>query len=95
MQLIKQYVKKPAVIDALIWDGTDETWTLICEWLGGEFGVEATRREPDGKVVAIHTLEGVMNAQIGDYIIKGIKDEFYPCKPDIFAATYEEVSDGR
>lgn len=41
----------------------------------------------------IETLEGTMQARPGDYIIRGVQGEFYPCKPDIFAATYEEVSD--
>jgi hypothetical protein len=47
---------------------------------------------PLGKVfIEIPTLEGVMQAQVGDYIIKGVNGEFYPCKPDIFAKTYEKV----
>lgn len=41
----------------------------------------------------IETLEGVMTADIGDYIIKGVKGECYPCKPDIFHMTYEEISE--
>jgi len=41
----------------------------------------------------IFTLEGSLTASVGDWIIKGVKGEFYPCKPDIFEATYEEVSD--
>lgn len=41
--------------------------------------------------IAIDTLEGTMRVDYGDYIIKGIQGEFYPCKPDIFLATYEEV----
>ena len=41
----------------------------------------------------IHTLEGTMQASYGDYIIKGVKGEFYPCKPDIFEQTYEKVED--
>ena len=43
--------------------------------------------------LVIHTLEGDMEASIGDYIIKGVNGEFYPCKPDIFAKTYEEVTE--
>ena len=46
---------------------------------------------PDGPRIAISTLEGVMIALLGDYIIQGVKGELYPCKPDIFEATYEEV----
>lgn len=44
-----------------------------------------------GEYINIETLEGVMRANIGDYIIKGINGEFYPCKPDIFEKTYERV----
>lgn len=46
--------------------------------------------DPVKKVVRIHTLEGVMVGRIGDWIIRGIKGELYPCKPDIFDITYEE-----
>ena len=45
----------------------------------------------DDKGIDIHTLEGVMHASPGDYIIRGVQGEFYPCKPDIFEATYERV----
>ena len=44
-----------------------------------------------GKVMYIDTLEGIIMASVGDYIIKGVNGEFYPCKPDIFLKTYEEV----
>jgi len=49
--------------------------------------------DPDGRVsgLTIFTLEGRMKAEFGDWIIRGVKGEFYPCKPDIFAATYEPV----
>lgn len=46
-----------------------------------------------GTTLVIHTLEGDMETSIGDYIIKGVNGEFYPCKPDIFAKTYEEVTE--
>ena len=46
------------------------------------------------KEMIIHTLEGDMKANVGDYIITGVKGEKYPCKPDIFEQTYEEVKDG-
>ena len=47
--------------------------------------------DPENPVLKIETLEGVMKASVGDYIIKGVNGEFYPCKPDIFQKTYEEV----
>lgn len=47
--------------------------------------------EPDIYIITIFTLEGAMRASIGDYIIKGVNGEFYPCKPDIFEKTYERI----
>lgn len=47
--------------------------------------------DPENPVLKIETLEGGMNASVGDYIIKGVNGEYYPCKPDIFEKTYEEV----
>ena len=49
--------------------------------------------ENKGTTLVIHTLEGDMEASIGDYIIKGVNGEFYPCKPNIFTKTYEEVTE--
>ena len=78
-----KYRKKPVVIEAVQFDGTDESvdW-LYPQLVSGEIG-----RNAQG--VYIKTLEGVMTASIGDYIIKGVNGEFYPCKPDIFEQTYE------
>ena len=74
--------KKPVVIEAIQWDGNQEE---IYDFLGGvEFR--------DGELY-IQTLEGQMHASKGDFIIKGIRGEFYPCKPDIFEKTYDEVWD--
>ena len=88
-----QYRKKPVVIEAFKWTG-DMFQNDDPEWI-----VEAIQ---EGKVyfsniganavtMQIDTLEGVMSANRGDYIIHGIKGEIYPCKPDIFEATYELV----
>jgi hypothetical protein len=90
----KQYRKKPIVIEAIIWDGSDLCWAVIAQWLGGDYGVECrvTDAANGERRVYIQTLEGDMAASPGDYIIKGVKDEFYPCKPDIFEATYEAVA---
>ena len=81
-----KYRKKPVVIEAVQYDGTDESvdW-LYPQLVSGEIG-----RNTQG--LFIKTLEGVMKAEIGDYIIKGVNGEFYPCKPDIFEATYEKVN---
>jgi hypothetical protein len=78
---MKQYRKKPVVINALQFDG--KNWEAIGEFVGQQ--AECRGKE----VLVIKTLEGDMLANVGDWIIKGVKGEFYPCKPDIFAATYD------
>lgn len=90
----KKYRKKPVVIEAMRVDGISVEH--VAEWCGGRFLSEnvAPSGTVYGHVLAIPTLEGVMYADDGDYIIKGVSGEFYPCKPDIFAKTYEEVTNG-
>lgn len=76
----KKFVKKPVIIDAIQFDG--KNWEDIGEFVGQQ-------GECRGKdILIIKTLEGDMLANIGDWIIKGIKGEYYPCKPEIFEATY-------
>ena len=84
-----KYRKKPVVIDAWLWDESKETFKQIgCKSTSSE----GHSRYPDLlKNLRIETLEGSMRVNKGDYIIKGVKGEFYPCKPDIFEATYEAV----
>lgn len=84
---MSQFRKKPVIIEAWKWDGTS-TSTQRPEWLRGP-NVTADHFE---ETIRIGTLEGVMTASKGDWIIKGVKGEIYPCKPDIFEATYEPVS---
>ncbi len=79
---VKQYRKKPVVIEAVQWDGRNLDDVL-------ELG--SVKYNPLTGDLAIVTLEGVMIANLDDYVIKGIKGELYPCKPDIFEATYEVV----
>ena len=83
----KVYRKKPVVIEAIQWTGCN---FVDVERFVGEFSQQS---EFTGDLL-IKTLEGIMRASAGDYIIKGVKGEFYPCKPDIFEQTYEEVQDG-
>ena len=95
---MKQFVKKPVVITAIQWKGDN-----LREVIAFTDGPPETRANHAGMkwleyedLVArdgleIYTLEGTMNATIGDWIIRGINGEFYPCKPDIFAKTYEPV----
>jgi len=87
---MRRYRKKPVVIEAvqLLPENSDMLYkhykTTSKQW--GYLD--------NGKLYCdINTLEGTMRAEEGDWIIKGVKGEFYPCKPDIFEATYEEVTD--
>lgn len=82
-----KYRKKPIVIDAVKY--TSDNLLEILDFMGRE----AVSTFMKGSDFIIVTLEGNMTAKIGDYIIKGIKGEFYPCKPDIFEATYEKVEE--
>lgn len=81
-----QYRKKPVVIEAIQWTGTNDAELL--RLVDGSYLLGDS-----GQYFVVPTLEGHMRADVGDYIIKGVKDEFYPCKPDIFAATYEAVEE--
>jgi len=86
--------KKPVVIEAQRWDGTVQGATPIIDWiLDGPLAAryEDATFEREGDRIAIDTLEGTITASPGDWIIKGVQGEFYPCKPDIFDATYEAV----
>jgi hypothetical protein len=86
--MVNKYRKKPVVIDAARFESRsfDHMQELVA-WINKEGG----GAWHDGKHVLIDTLEGRMHADVGDYIIRGVKGEFYPCKPDIFGATYETV----
>ena len=92
-----KFRKKPVVIDAFQWTGGQEQ-TEDPEWIVDALnnGKAIIRRDdpyvPNGLSMHISTPEGDMMAVPGDYIIRGIKGELYPCKPDIFKATYEEVT---
>ena len=81
-----KYRKKPVVIEAVQWDGSN-----VDEVLGLTLCSGSVRRGlgSQNSVLFIDTLEGTMRADRNDWIIKGVKGELYPCKPDIFAATYE------
>lgn len=80
-----RYRKKPVEVDAWLFDRTAAGHAL--EEMGVGKHVEPTETTPE--IMCIQTLEGVMTARLGDYIIRGVKGEFYPCKPDIFEASYE------
>lgn len=87
-----KYRKKPVVIEAVQFTN-DEPETLIALQEFMDSDVRVSYKNPEKPVIKIETLEGVMDASIGDYIIKGVSGEFYPCKPDIFKTTYEEAEE--
>jgi hypothetical protein len=82
-----KYRKKPVVIDAVQFDGKHAG--NILEFCNGNAFVT---QPPMGHYLYIKTLEGDMLVSPNDYVIKGVKGEFYPCKPDIFEMTYEAVA---
>lgn len=95
-----KFRKKPVVIDAVIWNG--ENLKEVIDFTGkspkwDEYFKSFEEYElfvkNDRSIFKIFTLEGTMEASVGDYIIRGVKGEHYPCKPDIFKATYELVGE--
>ena len=86
---MQKFVKKPVVIEAIQYDGANIT--EIENFVGVK--LPTVWLSVDDTQVVIPTLEGDMKASKGDYIIKGIKGEFYTCKPDIFKSTYNVVED--
>lgn len=85
--------KKPVVIEAVRFDHTNGVF--VAGWCGGRWDVEAKPSDPTdvAQWITIPTLEGLMRADVGDWIIRGVAGEFYPCRSDIFEATYERVAD--
>lgn len=86
-----KYVKKPIVIEAIQFPGPSvrgvERMVIFDDWMVANQGDHKCRYRGDKLIIP--TLEGEMEASPGDWIIKGVKGELYPCKPDIFEATYE------
>ncbi len=81
------YRKKPVLIEARCFETNDEHhMDDIVAWI---LSLSKSNAYHDGINIYIETLEGLMCASVLDYIIKGVSDEFYPCKPDIFEKTYE------
>ena len=96
--MIKKYVKKPVEIEVI--QLKDDNIIEVFDFLDGANYKETKSAEQledfsqmmlKQGYIEIETLEGIMKTSFGDYIIKGVKGELYPCKPDIFEATYEEV----
>ncbi len=87
-----EYRKKPVVIQAVQWLGHNQVeYKAVPEWYVAAEVAGVIRYNGDLLVVA--TLEGDMMAPVGHWIIQGIQGELYPCKPDIFEASYEKVGE--
>lgn len=90
------FTKKPVTIEALQYptDPFDDAGAIsVYEWVRrNSLGKTSAYFDPISEDLMIHTLEGDMRVSAGDWVIRGVQGEFYPCKPDIFKATYEEVS---
>jgi len=82
-----KYRKKPVVIEAE--ELTESSIMGVAQWCGGR----VTGDGHDAPALLIDTLEGTMTGMMGDWIIRGVSGEFYPCKPDIFEKTYEKVEE--
>ena len=80
MNEVKRVEKIPVVVEALKWDGPADD-SALAAFAGHWASIRAE--------VYITTLEGAMRVSPGDWVIKGVEGEFYPCKPDVFAATYK------
>lgn len=87
-----KYRKKPVIIEAIQFEDNSDRIIEIHEFMGGDT-IRVNYEDRDNPYLKIETLEGTMKASVGDYIIKGVNGEFYPCKPDIFEKTYERVID--
>jgi len=99
------YRKRPVVVEAMRFTGDVEDRNAILAWIGTGGGRARhwphrdEKRVGNGEVwqsydpehLTIRTLEGDMRADLGDYVIRGVAGEFYPCKPAVFEATYERV----
>lgn len=81
-----KYRKKPVVVEVMRF--TDTTKDRVFHWITCNKSAEFINGKP---ALKIQTLEGIMTVSVGDYVIKGVQGEFYPCKPDIFEQTYEKM----
>lgn len=88
------YEKRPVRIQAWQWDGTRAGALAIKSWANDEHGTLFNFLGSDEQnYFAVFTLEGMMQITADDYVIRGLAGEYYPCKPEIFAASYIEVSE--
>lgn len=88
------YRKLPVEIEAIQWQGRKSWGELVDNLIKckADFEPFGLYTGDESEELAIGTLEGRMKVSVGDYVIRGVNGEFYPCKPDIFEKTYELVS---
>lgn len=93
-----RFKKKPLVIEAFEWTGNayqaeDPIWIkdALAKPLNEVGAAHIVKDDEDGAILRIHTPEGILSAKPGDWVIRGIAGEIYPCKPSVFDATYESV----
>jgi len=97
------YQRKPVIVEARQFTGNKIDTPGLIDWILSHGGTaryhEAVTETEDAEAVPEHlqidTLEGTMRASVGDWIIRGVKNEFYPCKPDIFREIYEATTNAR
>lgn len=92
----QRFTKRPVTIEAIQWDGTPKTLDTLIDWsrantLPGGI-IPIPNADQDNRLI-IHTLEGTMRGDVGDWVIKGVSGEFYACKPDIFTQTYDPAAE--
>lgn len=102
MVTARRYRKKPVVVEVIQWTGENADEVMAFAFADTRWQEALDSAEVNGPGIGhtpaigtldIPTLEGMMTAQPGDWIIRGVQGELYPCKPDVFAATYEPVED--
>ena len=91
--MIIKATKKPVTIEAVKWNGENSEEIIAFCGDSAFTAVESQMGQTETEELYIKTLEGNHHASVGDYIIKGVKGEFYPCKPDIFENTYDIVDE--
>jgi hypothetical protein len=82
------YIKKPVIIEAKQYN---HNWKEILGFAGTHASYKVYDTDYENDKLIIHTLEGDMQADMGDYVIKGVENEFYPCKPEVFHKIYESI----
>lgn len=91
--MIKKFRKKPVVIEAIQFTGKWNNYDEISDFIGEPKLGYTEDMEDLPNTLSINTLEGYVRADVGDWIIKGVKGEVYPCKPGIFDMVYEDCND--